>query len=69
MLTATNHDGPALHTRSRTVQCNMTDLTPETDTVTPDITNITDTSDATPKPLTEDRPTNPTTDTKDRPIL
>ena len=56
MLTATNHDGPALHTRSRTTQCNITeDLTPKTDTVTPDITYSTDTPDAMPKLLTEER--------------
>ena len=58
MLSATNHDGPAFHTRSRTAQCNITgDLTPQpkTDTVTPDITTVTDTPEATPKPLTNDR--------------
>ena len=56
MLTATNHDGPAFHTRSRTTQHNMTeDLTSTTDTVTPDITNIKDIPDAMPKPLTKDR--------------
>ena len=58
MLSATNHDGPTFHTRSRTAQCNMTDnLTPhpKTDTATPDITNIKDTPDVMPKPLTKDR--------------
>ena len=58
MLTATNHDGPAFDTRSRTTQHNITeDLTPQpkTDAVTPDITKITDTPDVMPKPLTEDR--------------
>ena len=58
MLSVTNHDGPAFHTRSTTAHCNITkDLTlqPMTDTVTPDITKITDKPDATPKPLTEDR--------------
>ena len=58
MLTATNYDWPALHTRSRTAQCNVTkDLTPQpkTDTVTSDITKVTDTPDTMPKLLTEDR--------------
>ena len=58
MLSATNHNGPAFHTRSRTAQCNITeDLTPQpkTDTVTPDITKITDMPDAMPNLLTEDR--------------
>ena len=56
-LAATNHDGPAFHTRSRTVQCNITDLTlnPKMDTVTPDITTVPDTPDMTPKLLTTDR--------------
>ena len=58
MVTATNYDGPAFNTRSRTAQCSITeDLTPqpEANTVTPDITTVKDTSDAMPKPLTEDR--------------
>ena len=58
MISANNHDGPAFHTRSRTIQCNITeDFTPQpkTDTVTPDIIKITYTSDAMPKPLTKDR--------------
>ena len=56
MLTATNHGGPTFHTRSRTAQCNITeDLTPKTDTFTPDITNITDTQGAMPKLLTKDK--------------
>ena len=55
MLTATSHDGPAFHTRNKTTQHNMTqDLPPQTDTVTPDITNITETPDSTPKHLTKD---------------
>ena len=52
MLSATNHDGHAFHTRGRTAQCNITkDLTlqPAIDTVTPDITKVTDTPDAMPK--------------------
>ena len=58
MLTATDHDGPAFNTRSRTAQHNITkDLSPQpkADTVTPDITTVTDTPDTTPKPLPEDR--------------
>ena len=56
MLTATNHDGPAFYTRGRTAQCNITEyLTPKTDTVTPDITNVTDTADSMPKLLTKYR--------------
>ena len=51
MLSATNHDTPAFHTRSSTAQCNITEyltLQPTTDTVMPDITKVTD-------PLTEDK--------------
>ena len=58
LLSATNHDGPTFHTRSRTVQHNITeDLTPQPKTggVTPDITKVTDTTDAMLKPLTKDR--------------
>ena len=58
MPTATNHNGPTFHTRSRTAQHKITeDLTPQpkTDTVTPDITKVTDTPDAILKLLTEDR--------------
>ena len=58
MLSTTNHDGPAFCTRCRTAQSNMTENStphPETDTATPDITNITDAPDATLKPVTEDR--------------
>ena len=58
MLTATNYDGPAFNTRSRTAQCNIAeDLTtqPKTDTITPDISTVTDTPDATPKSQTEER--------------
>ena len=58
MLSATNHDGPTFHTRSRTAQLNTSeDLTtqPMMDTVAPDITKVTDTPDAMPKSLTEDR--------------
>ena len=59
MLTATDYDGPAFNTRSRTAQHNITeDLTPQpnADTVIPDITPVKDNPDAMPKPLTEDRP-------------
>ena len=58
MLTATDHDGPALNTRIRTAQYNITeDLTPppQADTVTPDITTVKDTPDAMLRPLTADR--------------
>ena len=58
MLSATNYDGPAFNTRSRTVQQTITEhLTPQpnVDTVTLDITTVMDTPDATPKLLTEDR--------------
>ena len=58
MLSATNHDGPIFHTRSRTAQCNITeDLTvqPMIDTVMPDIIKVPDTPDATPKLLTKDK--------------
>ena len=58
MLTATNQDGPAFHTRSRTTQCNITEdltLQPKTDTVTPYITKPTNTPDAISKLLTKDR--------------
>ena len=51
MQSATNHDGPTFHTRSRTTHCNNTeDLTPQpkTDTITPDIPKVTDTPVATP---------------------
>ena len=57
MLTATNLDGTAFHTRSRIAQCNITEdltLQPGVDTVTPDITTVPDTPDTTPKPLTTD---------------
>ena len=55
MLSATRLDGPAFHTRSRTVQCNITEdptLQPQSDAVTP---HVTDTLCTTPKPLTTDR--------------
>ena len=58
MLSATDHDWPTFHTRSRTVQSSrMENLTPhpKTDTATPDITKITDTPVVIPKLLTEDR--------------
>ena len=52
MLSATNLNGLAFHTGSRTAQCNITEdptLQPQTDSVTPDVT---DTPDTMPKPLT-----------------
>ena len=54
MLSATNLDGPAFNTISRTAQHNTTDATPQpqSDAVTPDVT---DTSSITPKTLTTDR--------------
>ena len=52
-LSATNHDGPTFHTRSRTAHYNITESS--TGTVTPNITKVTDTPDAMPKPLTKDR--------------
>ena len=55
MLSATNFDGPAFNTRSRTAQCNTTDdptPQPQSDAVTPDVT---DTPSSTLKPLTTDR--------------
>ena len=55
MLSATNTDGPAFHTRSRTAQCNITEnptLQPQSDAVTP---NVTDTPSTTPKLLTTDK--------------
>ena len=58
MLTATDHVGPALNTRSRTGQHNITeDFTPQpkADTVTPGIMTVQDTPDAMPMPLKEDR--------------
>ena len=58
MLSATNHDGPTFHTKSRTAQSSTTEnLTshPKLNAAPPDITNITDTLDAMPEPLTKDR--------------
>ena len=58
MLTATNPDGPAFHTRHRTAQHNITeDITHHLKqiTVTPDITTVKDTPEAMSKPLTKDR--------------
>ena len=53
MLSATNLDGPAFNTRSRTAQHNSSeDTTPQTDTVVPDVI---DTPSTTPKSLTVDR--------------
>ena len=55
MLYATNHDGPAFNTRSRTAQCTSTEdptSQPQADAVTPDVT---DTPSSTPKLLTTDR--------------
>ena len=45
MLSATNHDGPAFHTRNKAAQSNMTDnLTPhpKPNMATPDVINITE---------------------------
>ena len=58
MVSATNHDGPTFHIRSRTAQHNNTEdltLRPKKDTVKPDIPYVTDTPDVTPKPLIDDR--------------
>ena len=55
MLSATNLDGPAFNTRSRTSQHTSTEDTtpqPQSDAVTPDVT---DTPSTTPKSLTTDR--------------
>ena len=55
MLSATNPDGPAFNTRSRTAQCTSTEDTtpqPQSDAFTPDVT---DTPSTTPKSLTRDR--------------
>ena len=55
MLSATNLDGPAFNTRSKTAQCTSTEdptSQPQSDTITPDVTN---TSSTTPKSLTTDR--------------
>ena len=51
MATATDYDGPAFNTRSRTVQETITEhLTPKpnAETVTPDITTVKDTPDVMP---------------------
>ena len=53
MLSATNLDGPAFNTRSRTTQHSSSeDITPQTDAVEP---NVTDTPSTMPKSLTVDR--------------
>ena len=55
MLCATNLDGPAFNTRSRTAQHNTTEdptIQPQSDAVTPDVTDMLST---TLKPLTTDR--------------
>ena len=55
MLAATNLDGPAFNTRSRTAQCTTTEdpiTQAQSDAVTPDVT---DTPSTTPKLLTTDR--------------
>ena len=52
MLSVSNTDGPAFHTRSQTQQC----LAPDPSTAQPSITpDITSTPDPTPKSLTADR--------------
>ena len=59
MLTATNLDGPAFNTRSKTShQClttTHTDTQPIKKTVTPDLTTVEASQDITLKPLTADR--------------
>ena len=62
MLTATNSNGPALNTRSKTShQCLTTMQTefsrtqPDKETVTPDLTTVKTIQDVIPKPLTDDR--------------
>ena len=55
MLSATNLDGPAFNTKSRTAQHTTTEdptTPPQSDSVTPDVT---DTPSSTPKPLTTNR--------------
>ena len=55
MLSATNLDGPAFNTRSRTAQHTSIEnptSQPQPDAVTPDVT---DTTNTTPKSLTMDR--------------
>ena len=53
MLSATNFDGPAFNTRSRTAQHSLSeDTIPQTDDIAPDVT---DTQSTTPKSLTADR--------------
>ena len=55
MPSATNLDGPAFNTRSRTAQCKTTKdsaTQPQSDAVTPDVT---DTPSTIPKTLTTDR--------------
>ena len=55
MLLATNLDGPAFNTRSRTAQCTCTEnpiTQPQSDAVPPDVT---DAPSTTPKTLTTDR--------------
>ena len=53
MLSATNLDGPAFNTRSRTAQHSSSEgTTPQTDAIAPDVT---DTLSTTPKSLTVDR--------------
>ena len=53
MLSATNLDGPAFNTSSRTAQCTSSeDTTSQSDAVAP---NVTDTPRTTPKSLTTDR--------------
>ena len=55
MLSATNLEGPAFNTRSRTTQCTTTEdptSQPQSEVVTPDVT---DTPSTTPEPLTTHR--------------
>ena len=61
MLTATNSDGPAFNTRSKTshqgsttVNTEFLSTQPIKEPVTPDFTTVKTTQDVTPKPLTDD---------------
>ena len=62
ILTATNLDGPPIHTRSKILhQCQTTTATepstpqPIKETVTPDLSTVETSQDITPKPLISDR--------------
>ena len=62
MFTATNSDRPAFNTRSKTSHQHQTTMNtepsnihPNRETVTPDLTTVKVNQDVTPKPLTDDR--------------